>query len=56
MAKRKIDPEQRARWIEARHRMEEWLARSERIVEERRAAEARRKARLRRLTFGLLGR
>ncbi len=56
MAKRKIDPEERAKWVEARKRLEEWLARSERILEERRAAEARRKARLRRLTFGLLGR
>jgi hypothetical protein len=56
MAKRRIDPEERARWIDARRRLEQSIERSERRLAERRAAGALRRARLRRLTFGLLGR
>lgn len=58
MAKKKptIDPETRARWQQARRDMEVLLQR--RIERDRELAELeeRRRARLRRLTFGLLGR
>ena len=56
MADRGIDPETKARWAqEAR----EFRAMYERRLERHaqwEASEARRRARLRRLTFGLLGR
>jgi len=52
----KIDPETKARWVEARRRVEAIVARIEREQEEsRRHAEDRRR-RLQRLSFGLLGR
>jgi hypothetical protein len=60
MAERKkrkpIDPETRAQWIEARAELEAALARSRARTEAFRAREARRRERLRRWTFGLLGR
>jgi hypothetical protein len=52
----KIDPETKAEWAEARRRLEEMLERNERA---RRAAWERaekRRLRLQRLSFGLLGR
>ena len=56
MAKRKPDPEYWAKWHEQRRELEELFARMRerhRLEDER---EARRRNRLRRLTFGLLGR
>ena len=53
---KKIDPAVRAEWDEARRRLVETLARSERLVEDWKAERERRRGRLRRLTFGLLGR
>jgi hypothetical protein len=56
MGKKRIDPDLRAEWADARRRLGETLARSERMVEEWTAERARRKERLRRWSFGLLGR
>jgi hypothetical protein len=56
MAKRKIDPEERAYWAQVSR---DFRAMSERRLQrlaEWDATEARRKARLRRLSFGFLGR
>jgi hypothetical protein len=56
MAKRRISPEERADWAEARRRLSERLdlyAELERRHAERRAA---RRERLQRYTLGLLGR
>jgi hypothetical protein len=56
MGKRRIDPEERAYWAQVgRDFRAMYERRVERIAEED-AVEARRKERLRRLTFGLLGR
>jgi hypothetical protein len=51
-----IDPELRAQWLEARRRLAESIERGDQRYAEWLAAEERRRARLRRLTFGLLGR
>lgn len=57
MGKRKgPTPEQRAEWAEARRKMEEIHQRLEARIQEDKAREERRRRRLRRLTFGLLGR
>ncbi|HEY7381698.1 MAG TPA: hypothetical protein VH572_10830 [Gaiella sp.] len=56
MGKKRIDPEVRAEWADARRRLGESLARSERLVEEWTSERARRRARLRRWSFGMLGR
>ena len=58
MAKKKpkIDPETRARWQQARRDMEVLLQRRTERDRELAELEERRRARLRRLTFGLLGR
>jgi hypothetical protein len=53
---KRIDPELKAQWLEARRRLAESIERGDRRHAEWVAAEERRKARLRRLTFGLLGR
>jgi hypothetical protein len=54
--KRKTDPEKLAYWAEQRRMFEQWL--DGRVAETRRLRELeeRRRARLHRLTFGLLGR
>ena len=54
--KKKIDPELRARWAEESRSFREMYERRVRRIAAREEAEARRRARLRRLTFGLLGR
>lgn len=54
--KKRIDPEERARWAEARRRMEQMLERRERESERLLLLAQRRRARIRRLTFGLLPR
>jgi hypothetical protein len=51
-----IDPETRAEWADARRQLELALERSQERTARYRAEEARRRARLRRWTFGLLGR
>ena len=57
MAKKKrIPPEQWAEWAEGRRRMEAALRRFEAKTAELREQEERRRRRLQRLTFGLLGR
>ena len=53
---KKTTPEERARWAAARREMEESIARLTAQIEERRAWEERRRRRLRKLSFGLLGR
>jgi len=53
---RKIDPEVRAHWAQVRRDFAATAERYGQHVAALREAEARRKARLRRLTFGLLGR
>ena len=50
------DPEQEARWAEQSRRMQELIDRKERLIQETREREERRRQRLRRLTFGLLPR
>jgi hypothetical protein len=50
------NPEQEARWSELQQRMQERIAYHERKIREQHDREARRQARLRRLTFGLLPR
>jgi hypothetical protein len=49
-------PEQRAEWAAVRQRLEEHLARRQARRRDQLAREVRRRQRLRRLTFGLLGR
>ena len=57
MAKgRKIDPEESAYWAQVRRDFALTVERYGQHVAAMKEAEARRKARLRRLTFGLLGR
>lgn len=56
MAGKGIDPELRAEWREARRRLAESIERGDRRHAERIAADERRRARLHRLTFGLLER
>jgi hypothetical protein len=56
MAKKRIDPETKARWAEESKAFREMYARRLQRMAEWEAAEERRRARLRRLTFGLLGR
>jgi hypothetical protein len=56
MAKRRITPEERAAWAEARRRLQERIDYHERRIVERAEQAARRQDRLHRLTFGLLGR
>jgi hypothetical protein len=50
-----IDPETRAQWEEARREMEQAIERLDAKLQARREHEERRRRRLRRLTFGLLG-
>ena len=54
--RRPIDPETRAEWAEARRQLELAIASSQERTARFRAEQARRRARLRRWTFGLLGR
>lgn len=56
MAKRKFDPEERAYWAQVSRDFRAMYERRMQRIAEEDAAEARRKERLRRLTFGLLGR
>jgi hypothetical protein len=56
MAKKRIDPETKARWAEESRAFREMYERRLQRHAEWEAAETRRKERLRRLTFGLLGR
>jgi hypothetical protein len=56
MAKRRITPEERADWAEARRRLGERLAYYEDLQRQRAQRSARRQQRLQRLSFGLLGR
>ena len=56
MARTKIDPETRARWAQEEHDFHEYVKARLEGLRERREREARRRARLRRLSFGLLGR
>lgn len=53
---KKIDPETRAEWERQRRQVELMMERRHARERELAAAEVRRRARLRRLTFGLLGR
>jgi len=50
------DPEREARWAEARRLLEERIAFHDRRIREERERDERRRARIRRLTFGLLPR
>ncbi|MGL6279433.1 MAG: hypothetical protein ACRC50_07765 [Gaiella sp.] len=54
--KEPIDPETLERWAHQRREFEAWLAGIERELELRRVRREHRAARLRRVTFGLLGR
>jgi hypothetical protein len=56
MGKRPIDPEERAYWAQVSRDFRAMYERRIKRIAESDAAEARRKERLRRLTFGLLGR
>ena len=56
MAKRKIDPEERAYWAQVSRDFRAMYERRMQRIAEWEAAEERRRQRLRRLTFGLLGR
>ncbi|HLE99491.1 MAG TPA: hypothetical protein VI540_06290 [Gaiellaceae bacterium] len=56
MGKREIDPEERAHWAQVSRDFRAMYERRMRRIAEEEAAEARRKERLRKLTFGLLGR
>jgi len=56
MAKKKIDPEELAYSAQVSREFREMYERRIQRIAEWEAAEARRKERLRRLTFGLLGR
>ena len=54
--RKRIDPEMRAYWEDARRTLEAAIARSYERSAAIRAAEERRRERLRRWSFGLLGR
>jgi hypothetical protein len=54
--RKKSKAEWRAEWLEGRREVEGILARLEERIRRAEEREARRQARLRRLTFGLLGR
>lgn len=56
MAKKRITPEERAQWQETRRQLAAAIARSEERLRTIRDSRERRRTRLRRLTFGLLGR
>jgi hypothetical protein len=56
MAKRRIDPESRALWAEQRRQLQERIDDLAARIQEDRERKVRRKARLQRFTFGLLGR
>jgi hypothetical protein len=56
MARRKIDPEERAYWAQVSRDFRAMYERRIQRIAESDAAEARRKERLRRLSFGLFGR
>ncbi len=56
MAKKKITPEQRAEWLETRRQLAAAIAQSEDRLRDFRERRERRRARVQRLTFGLLGR
>ncbi|MFO7572026.1 MAG: hypothetical protein R6W48_05415 [Gaiellaceae bacterium] len=56
MGKRRIDPEERAYWAQVGRDFRAMYERRMQRIAEEDAAEERRKERLRRLTFGLLGR
>jgi hypothetical protein len=56
MAKKRIDPDEKARWAEGQREFRQMYERRLQRMAEWDAAEERRRARLRRLTFGLLGR
>jgi hypothetical protein len=57
MAKKKrIDPETRARWAEEERELARHVQRLQEELMKKREREERRRARLRRLSFGLLGR
>jgi hypothetical protein len=56
MAKTKLDPETRARWAREEEEFRLHVEARAELWRAKREGEARRKARLRRLTFGLLGR
>ena len=51
-----IDAETRAYWENARRELQAMIDRTEERIARRRAAEARRRQRLQRWSFGLLGR
>jgi hypothetical protein len=53
---RTIDPETRARWAQEEREFHAYVAARMEKLQARREKEARRRARLRRLSFGLLGR
>jgi hypothetical protein len=50
------DPEQEARWAEARRRLQARIDHNERLIHEAREREEQRRQRLRRLTFGVFPR
>jgi hypothetical protein len=54
--RKRTDPELRAQWAQQSRAFADWLERHQEKTAEIRAAQARRRARLRRWTFGLLGR
>ena len=54
--KKPIDPELRAQWAEARRQLEERIKYHEAKIQEAREREERRRRRLQRFSFGLLGR
>ncbi len=56
MAKKRIDPDEKARWAEEAREFRAMYERRLQRMAEWEGAEERRRARLRRLTFGLLGR
>jgi hypothetical protein len=56
LAKRRITPEERAQWAEAKRRLAERIAYYEGVLREREEQRARRRERLRRFSFGRLGR
>jgi hypothetical protein len=56
MAKKRTDPEEKARWAAGQREFREMYERRLQRHAEWEAAEERRRARLRRLTLGLLGR
>jgi hypothetical protein len=56
MARRKIDPDERAYWAQVSRDFRAMYERRMERIAESDAAEERRRQRLRRLTFGLLGR